>query len=146
MKGGLDVMASETKEQPKSAMATDAAAGGADDERDARDERDREEGARPEPKVKPDYATPASARQGPGFFTIYKKGQGYWTRMGTAISVTALAALTAYELYDKRVRAFVIDYNEGPGLATYTMRVHFKEDDRLTLEVSGFGSFEASKE
>jgi hypothetical protein len=22
--------------------------------------------------------------RGPGFFAIYKKGQGYWTRMGTA--------------------------------------------------------------
>jgi len=43
-----------------------------------------------------------SAKPGParsGFFTIYKKGQGYWTRMGTAIGAGLLGALTAYELY-----------------------------------------------
>jgi preprotein translocase SecE subunit len=92
-------MASETKEQPGSAMATDAAAGGADDERD-REERDaRDEGRRPE-KAKPGYAGPATSRpRGPGFFTIYKKGQGYWTRMGTAISAALLGVLTAYHLY-----------------------------------------------
>jgi preprotein translocase SecE subunit len=36
---------------------------------------------------------------GPSFFTIYKKGQGYWTRMGTVICVALIGAFTAYNLY-----------------------------------------------
>ena len=34
-----------------------------------------------------------------GFFTIYKKGQGYWTRMGTAIGAALLGVIVAFELY-----------------------------------------------
>jgi len=84
-------MASATKEQQKDgkAMATDVVAPGSDDAGD-----DRPRG--PQPSEKP-------TGTGGGYFTIYKKGQGYWTRMGTAISVTCLAGLTAFELYDKRV-------------------------------------------
>ena len=37
----------------------------------------------------------------PGFFTIYKSGQGYWTRMGTVIGATLIAILTAQFLYDQ---------------------------------------------
>ena len=38
-------------------------------------------------------------RSGPGFFTIYKKGQGYWTRMGTLAGVTLLGVMLAYTLW-----------------------------------------------
>ncbi len=41
----------------------------------------------------------AVARRGAGFFTIYKKGQGYWTRMGTAIGIAVISGFTAYNLY-----------------------------------------------
>lgn len=34
-----------------------------------------------------------------GFFTIYKKGQGYWTRMGTAGSITLIGIMIGYFLY-----------------------------------------------
>ena len=34
-----------------------------------------------------------------GFFSIYKKGQGYWTRMGTALSAGVLALLTGDFVY-----------------------------------------------
>jgi len=34
-----------------------------------------------------------------GFFTIYKRGQGYWTRMGTALGAAFIAALTADFVY-----------------------------------------------
>jgi preprotein translocase subunit SecE len=34
-----------------------------------------------------------------GFFTIYKSGQGYWTRMGTALSAALLGLLTAWFLF-----------------------------------------------
>ena len=36
----------------------------------------------------------------PGFFTIYKKGQGKWTRLGTAFAGAALGCLTAYNLFE----------------------------------------------
>jgi len=99
-------MASATKEQQKDgkAMATDVIAPGADDSRD--DELPKG----PQPSERP------TRSGGGGYFTIYKKGQGYWTRMGTAISVTCLAALTAFELYDKRVY-FGMAGNERRSLA-----------------------------
>lgn len=34
-----------------------------------------------------------------GYFTIYKKGQGYWTRMGTLIGATIIAFLIVQYLY-----------------------------------------------
>jgi hypothetical protein len=42
------------------------------------------------------------------------------------------------------VQTFVIDYNEGPGMAAYTLRFHF-EDDKLVLEAPGLGIFEAKR-
>jgi len=45
---------------------------------------------------------PRKARRdgaGPSFFTIYKKGQGYWTRVGTVMGVALVGALTVYNLY-----------------------------------------------
>lgn len=64
--------------------------GGADDSRD--------EGGRQGPlKPRPDYS--GSKPTGSGFFTVYKRGQGYWTRMGTAFGAALIAGLTAYNLY-----------------------------------------------
>jgi len=37
-----------------------------------------------------------------GFFHIYKKGQGYWTRMGTAGGAVLIGALTLKFIYDER--------------------------------------------
>jgi preprotein translocase subunit SecE len=44
---------------------------------------------------------PARADEKPGFFTIYKKGQGYWTRMGTALSAGLIIALTTWFFYQQ---------------------------------------------
>src|SRR5262249_43584884 len=41
----------------------------------------------------------AAAPSGEGFFHIYKPGQGYWTRMGTALSALLIAGLTIYFFY-----------------------------------------------
>ena len=80
-------MASATKEQQKDgkAMATDVVAAGADDSGD-----DSPRGPRPSEK---------STGSGGGYFTIYKKGQGYWTRMGTAAGALLIAGLTTYNIY-----------------------------------------------
>jgi preprotein translocase subunit SecE len=44
---------------------------------------------------------PRARASGGNFFTIYKKGQGYWTRMGTAIGAGFLGAMMALELYSQ---------------------------------------------
>jgi preprotein translocase SecE subunit len=62
-----------------------------EDEREQRQESAPE--SRPAPQAKPRAPT------GSGFFTIYKKGQGYWTRMGTAVGAGFLGLVVAFELY-----------------------------------------------
>jgi preprotein translocase subunit SecE len=58
------------------------------------------QGGGPEgPKPPVARATPPGG--GPRFFTIYKKGQGYWTRMGTALGAGFLGLMVTFELYDK---------------------------------------------
>ena len=47
----------------------------------------------------PDRPTEARASAGGGFFTIYKSGQGYWTRMGTAAGAGIILFATAVWLY-----------------------------------------------
>jgi len=49
-----------------------------------------------------DYRTPQVRKPGgPRFFAIYKKGHGYWTRMGTAIGTGLLGVLVSFELYSQ---------------------------------------------
>ena len=77
-------MASATKEKDGKAMATDVIAPGADEPGDER------------PKFRPAASKDTG---GGGFFTIYKKGQGYWTRMGTAMGAFLIIALTVWFFY-----------------------------------------------
>ena len=67
-------------------MATNLIAAGADEP----DDRDREPSSRP---------PSTSAPESPSFFAIYKKGQGYWTRMLTAGCALLLLCLTAQFFY-----------------------------------------------
>jgi preprotein translocase SecE subunit len=62
-----------------------------EDERDHADEREEKEERRPAPE------SPRVVKE--GFFHIYKSGQGYWTRMGTAAGAGLIAALFANFLY-----------------------------------------------
>jgi preprotein translocase SecE subunit len=49
---------------------------------------------------RPGAAEPARpAPSDDGFFHIYKSGQGYWTRMGTALAAGLIAMLVIYFLY-----------------------------------------------
>jgi preprotein translocase SecE subunit len=50
--------------------------------------------------------------RGGGFFTIYKRGQGYWTRMGTALAAALIAVLTANFVYTQ-MRAIPYTWNNG---------------------------------
>src|SRR5688572_6585443 len=75
-------MASATTEKNEKAMATDAIAPGAN-----------------EPNRPDNTAVERRPGDSRGFFTIYKKGQGYWTRMGTALAALAICFLTANFIY-----------------------------------------------
>src|SRR5688572_27392830 len=93
-------MPAETREKPEKAMASNVvAAGGADEPRDER----------PAPQTARDAGKP-------GFFTIYKKGQGYWTRMGTGVAALLLILLTSFELY--RVIPLFLNFQPDPAFAT----------------------------
>ena len=87
-------MPPETTEKPETAETSD------DVEAD-RSVDDRDETPSRPPPAPPAVATGGGAggRGGPGYFAIYKKGQGYWTRMGTAAGALLLGGLTAYNLY-----------------------------------------------
>jgi preprotein translocase SecE subunit len=99
-------MPPETKDRPDSAMDDDAIQAAADEKHDEqdereerRDEREQRRADRRDERGQPAAAAPARSAARGGFFTIYKRGQGYWTRMGTAIGAALLGALLAYNLY-----------------------------------------------
>jgi preprotein translocase SecE subunit len=75
-------------------MATNEAGPGPEE---PEDENPSEPGSSSEASATPVRSRPPAART--GFFTIYKSGQGYWTRMGTAAAAALLALLTVGFLY-----------------------------------------------
>jgi preprotein translocase SecE subunit len=91
-------MASDMKTKEEKAMAADTTAAGGP--------------AADEPRGERPFERPASSK--PGFFTIYKKGQGYWTRMGTAIGAGLLGVLITWQIY-RYVPAFVSASEPGRG-------------------------------
>src|SRR5947207_2325257 len=74
----------------------------ADDDRD-RAEDDKEEARKRERDEEREDAARGAAPSGPviggGFFHLYKPGQGYWTRMGTAGGAALLITLLAHFVY-----------------------------------------------
>lgn len=96
-------MASVTKNDGKNAMAEEAESTGPLKKQDAG-----ESGGNRPPKFEPPIRPPggggggstrAASNDGRGFFTIYKKGQGYWTRIGTVAGSVLIALLTSEFLY-----------------------------------------------
>ncbi len=100
--------------QETAASAVSVAAEGPDDERferaESRDDSDMTTGSSGNGGRPDDVATssgdrggggrkPASAAGGAGFFTVYKPGQGYYTRLGTAIGGGAVIVFGANYLY-----------------------------------------------
>jgi|SRR5579862_2253564 len=67
------------------------------------------------------YASGARSKSGkPHFFTIYKHGQGYWTRVGTVIGAGLIGGFTAYSIYIQ-VPTFITSHEIGlrvAGIAT----------------------------
>src|SRR3954453_11315169 len=97
-------MASATKSnQGNEAMADDSSA--EDNERDER----------PADKSGGAALAPPRAPRGGGFFSIYKKGQGYWTRMGTALAAAFIALLCADFIYTQmNAIPYSQDANKNP--------------------------------
>jgi preprotein translocase SecE subunit len=66
--------------------------------------------ARP-PKAPPSYpppgdrgpGTPVATGGGGGYFTIYKKGQGYWTRMGTVGAIGLIGLLAGRFIWEEHI-------------------------------------------
>jgi preprotein translocase SecE subunit len=84
-------MASVTKTNDgKSAMADEELP----DEPDGAGREDQQSSPRSGPAGKKPASRPTA-----GYFTIYKKGQGYWTRVGTVIGAAVIGLFTAYNLY-----------------------------------------------
>jgi preprotein translocase SecE subunit len=71
---------------------------------------------REEPLVK---APPPGGR---GFFTIYKRGQGYWTRMGTILGAALIGIFTVNFIYAQLPVWLPEAWNVGKGL-TQTKKV-----------------------
>ena len=71
-----------------------------DDEESSQDQAEAVREPRKEPPTRVEYKAPAKSG-GPSFFAIYKKGHGYWTRMGTAIGAGFLGVIVAFELYSQ---------------------------------------------
>ncbi|HEV8292506.1 MAG TPA: preprotein translocase subunit SecE [Tepidisphaeraceae bacterium] len=71
-----------------------------DDDRSEREEREQREAERRE-EAREDAARGAapSGGVGGGWFSLYKPGQGYWTRMGTAGGAVLLIAMLARFIY-----------------------------------------------
>ena len=95
-------MASIIKNGQEKSMADEDLPG--DDDLEKKDE---SAGKDPEPLH---YARKAPESK-PGYFTIYKRGQGYWTRMGTVFGVLLIAAFTAFNIY-QYVPTFVTTSHE----------------------------------
>jgi len=68
-----------------------------DDDRSEREEREAER--REEAREDAARGAAPSGGVGGGWFHLYKPGQGYWTRMGTAAAVVGLIAMLARFLY-----------------------------------------------
>ncbi len=48
-----------------------------------------------------------------GFFTVYKQGQGKWTRLGTVLVAAVLGLLTAYNLFQYAQPYLPLEHPEG---------------------------------
>jgi preprotein translocase subunit SecE len=87
--------AATTDRDDEKAMATTDVIAPADREEDD----DEGQGGRSPQQQQPKAPADRKGRDGGGFFRIYKKGQGYWTRMGTAIGAGLLGTLIVWQIY-----------------------------------------------
>jgi preprotein translocase subunit SecE len=73
---------------------------------------DDSESPKPSSGQGPGPRPPAAPDSSGGFFHIYKRGQGYWTRMGTVGGAALIGALTLQFIYSER-QTFRLSDNGG---------------------------------
>jgi preprotein translocase SecE subunit len=81
------------------------------------------------------------ADAGPAFFTIYKRGQGKWTRLGTVFVAAGLGLLTAYNLYGHYLMPYLpAAMPDGPTAAQHAAHLasmeHVRQISMLFLGAS----------
>jgi len=65
------------------------------------------------PRKSPPPAPSAAGSSEPGFFHIYKKGQGKWTRMGTVLGGALVGAMTATFVYNQTNYRTIYNFELG---------------------------------
>ncbi|QOV89205.1 preprotein translocase subunit SecE [Humisphaera borealis] len=80
-----------------------------------------------------DVAREKSPRTG-SYFAIYKKGQGYWTRMGTLLGVLIVGLMLCYTLYAEIPRFFAAQSSAEVKLDDEIRKL---QGELTTLELSG---------
>lgn len=76
------------------------------DEQDANDKAEEVEEEEDERGAKPAYHPAVAVAPSTGFFSVYKSGQGYWVRMGTAAGAALIVLVTALFMYERLTAAF----------------------------------------
>lgn len=79
------------------------------EERDEREDREQADEAQ-QPQGREQALSKESA---PGFFHIYKSGQGYWTRMGTAVGIGLVVFAIVAFLYERMQTWAVFQESDG---------------------------------
>jgi preprotein translocase SecE subunit len=94
---------------------------------DAKDAMSEDEDGRDEEVRRPTQTAVRS--DAPGYFHIYKKGQGYWTRMGTVAGAALIGLLSGNFLYTQCERLLV-----GPKITPF-LDAHHLSDPRAPFLV-----------
>lgn len=81
----------------------------------------------------PRYERAAPTQEKGGYFHIYKKGQGYWTRMGTVAGVGLVGLLSGNFVYTEIERQL-----STPSIAAFMTRIHLQDPRGAYLLVAIF--------
>ena len=93
---------------------------------------DGDDSEKPQGPKQPSRPLSAPAEK-PGYFTIYKKGQGYWTRMGTVAGVALVGLLTANFIYTELEGRL-----SGQDINNFLTRIHLQQPRAAYLIVAAF--------
>jgi preprotein translocase subunit SecE len=89
----------------------------------SKDAMSEEEDSGREESPKPSQRPASAPDTGGGYFHIYKKGQGYWTRMGTVAAAGLLGLLTGDFIYTQSSR-----WLEGQGaIPDFMAKIHLQD-------------------
>lgn len=97
-------------------------------------------------KLPPTYPPPSDKTPGgyvpgpqkPGYFTIYKKGQGYWTRMGTVAGAALIGLLTCNFVFNE-----FDSFAAQVSVKNYLRQIHLQEPRAGYLLVTVLGAIYA---